>query len=313
MWREKIVLFAFVVIGVLPLSLSGSADFDNNFIVDWKDLAMFVDYWLYDYNDNERCWSWDLAENGVIDFNDLAVIAGQWLADYDFGDFADFAAYWRRKVDYRFLDRRFDLYGGGLLASSGDGFVNFSDFSVFASEWMTTTNPCDDTTVLGPWSYVNFTGIGPCGAYDCWFEENESDYVYDDCGNYLYVACKETPEFGSYCAYNYYFNWNRVGLCIYTCGRNAFRIRKNASGTRILQTRHLTRDIPPQDPECSSPNPPCPGCDEGTTGKYDWQITHYNDVNGVRTVYCRQSYLEPVTNDLWEPYQGEPSACELSW
>jgi hypothetical protein len=128
------------------------------------------------------------------------------------------------------------------------------------------------------------------------------------------MVCRETPEFDYYCAYNYWFNFTRVGLCVYACGRNAFQIRKNAGGGRILQTIHLTRDIPPQDPECNPPNPPCsPDCDEGTSGKYDWQITVYNDVNGVRTHYCRESYLEPVTNNLWEPYQGEPSACELSW
>lgn len=301
MWRRKIVLFAFVIMGVLPLSLWGSADFDNNFIVDWRDLAMFVDYWLYDYDDNERCASWDLAEDGVIDFNDLAVIAERWLADYDFEDFADFATYWRREVDYRFLDRRFDLDGGGRSTRSGDGVVDFGDFSVFASEWMTTTNPCDDTNVSGLWQDQYFTGIGSCGVYDCWFDGDESDYIYDDCGNYLYVVCKETPEFNYYCAYNFYFNYNRVGLCIYTCGLNAFQVRKNINGKRILQTRHRTQDRLVY------------GCDEGTIGKYDWQVVVYNSVTGGKTGYCRESSLNPATERYWEPNEGQVSACEKVW
>jgi len=306
MWRRhtlSALAAGIVALGISPLLAFGSADFDNSLQVDFNDLLMWTNYWLYDYNDNQRCEMWDLDDSNVIDFNDLAEIAEDWLADYDFGDFADFAPYWRREVDYRFLDDRFDL--------SGDGFVDFGDFSVLAGEWMTTMNPCDDTNVSGPWGYKDFTGIGTCGLYDCWFEEDYSDPYNDNCGHSAYMGCVETPEYDFYCAYNYWFAGRRVGLCVYTCGRNSFQIRKNASGRRILQTRHLTRDIPPQDPECSPWG--CDGCDEGTIDKYDWQITHYNDVTGVRTIYCRESYLEPVTNDLWEPYQGEPSSCELSW
>ena len=57
MWGRKIVLFGVVLAGATPLLASGSADFDENFIVDINDLSMFVDYWLYDYDDNEQCWS----------------------------------------------------------------------------------------------------------------------------------------------------------------------------------------------------------------------------------------------------------------
>ncbi len=137
-WRKKAGAAILLTILFIISSASASADFNNDFVVDFKDLAMFINYWLYDYNDNARCASWDLAENGIIDFNDLAVITGQWLTDYNFLDFSNFAAYWQRTVDYRYLDRRFDLAGGaggsGLRASSsdssgGDGVVNFSDFS----------------------------------------------------------------------------------------------------------------------------------------------------------------------------------------
>ena len=238
MWRGKIVLLAVVAMGVLPLLASGSADFDNNLIVDFNDLAIFVSVWLQPTTGPE-----DLDESG---------------------------------------------------------FVDFKDFSVFSSEWK--TNPCADTNASGPWRYQNFTGIGPCGDYDCWFEPMESDPVFDDCGDFLYVACEETPELDYYCAYNFYFNWTtRVGLCVYNCGINYFQVKKNANGSRILQTRHRTQDQMVW------------GCDEGTENKYDWQIVVYNCVTGAKTGYCRESYLDPSEEQYWESNDGQVSACELTW
>jgi hypothetical protein len=111
-----------------------TADFDNSYTVDFNDLSDFVDYWLYDYNDNYNCWWWDFDDSGNIDINDFAVIADYWLTSFDFVDFADFANYWRRNVDYKFQDRRFDL--------NSDGFVDFKDFAMFADQWrQTTDNP----------------------------------------------------------------------------------------------------------------------------------------------------------------------------
>ena len=121
-----------------------TADFDNNYRVDFNDLSKFVDYWLYDYNDNYNCWAWDLDDSGVVDFADLEVIADYWLVSFDFVDFADFAQYWQREVDYRFQDGRFDL--------NGDGLVNFEDFAMFADQWQQTTdnsNPLINITISG--------------------------------------------------------------------------------------------------------------------------------------------------------------------
>jgi hypothetical protein len=42
MWRKQIVVFAIVVVVVSPKLAFGSADFDNNLIVDLNDLAIFV-------------------------------------------------------------------------------------------------------------------------------------------------------------------------------------------------------------------------------------------------------------------------------
>ncbi len=204
---------------------------------------------------------------------------------------------------------------------NGDGKIDFKDFAILAAEWLTTydiydlntmckawptTNPCNDINVSGPWMDQYFTGIGDCSPTICWeYGDDYSDFVWDNCGNFLYVVCTPTPELGYYCAYNYYFNGyfvgNRVGLCIYACGLNAFQVRKNASSSRTLQTRHRTQDNL------------SPGCDQGTYGKYDWQIVVYNSVTGQRTGYCRESYLDPNENEFWESDQGESSSCETVW
>jgi len=114
-----------------------TADFDNSYAVDFNDLMLFADYWLYDYNDNYNCWSWDFDDSGLVDFADFEVIADYWLTSFDFVDFADFAQYWRRTVDYKFQDKRFDL--------NGDGFVNFGDFAMFADQWRQTTESSTPT------------------------------------------------------------------------------------------------------------------------------------------------------------------------
>lgn len=199
---------------------------------------------------------------------------------------------------------------------NADGKIDFKDFAILAAGWQTTydiydldtmcdafgsTDTCADTNVSGVWRDQFFTGIGGCGLYDCWFGEDYSDYIYDNCGNLLYVVCQETPEFDYYCAYNFRFNSRRVGLCIYTCGLNAFQVRKNTSGSRILQTRHRTQDRLIY------------GCDEGTSGKYDWQVVVYDDNTHLKTGYCRESYSDPSVNNYWDPNQGQVSACENVW
>jgi len=144
--------------------------------------------------------------------------------------------------------------------------------------------------------------IGPCGPYDCWFEEMESDPCYDDCGNRAVVRCEETEEFGGECAYNYWFNYRRVGLCVYYCGINAFQVQKNRGGCRNVVVRHRTQD------QLS------PGCDQGTSGKYDWQVYAYSEITGNGFGFCRESTLDPrPPNNFWDPNQGQVSQCENQW
>jgi hypothetical protein len=51
MLGRKTVLFAIVVVGALPQLAFGSADFDNNLIVDLNDLGIFVLSWLHSTTD----------------------------------------------------------------------------------------------------------------------------------------------------------------------------------------------------------------------------------------------------------------------
>ena len=192
MRRRQIVLpvigflSAIGVIGVSLLLASGSADFDDNYVVDFNDLSMWTNYWLYDYNDNRRCESWDLDDNNQIDIYDLDAIADSWLDDYDFTDFASFAPYWNRVVDYRYLDTRFDLAETGL--------VDFGDFSAFSSQWQITTSCCDDTQIPDPtnirnWQEVTFYGIDGCPEIPGYCEYDEGYGMWDNCSNVVFVTC----------------------------------------------------------------------------------------------------------------------------
>jgi hypothetical protein len=134
-----------------------TADFDNSYTVDFNDLSAFADYWLYDYNDNYNCWSWDLDDSGLIDLLDFEVIADNWPTSFDFADFTDFAHYWRRAVNYKFQDKRFDF--------NGDCVVDFKDYVMFASQWRKTTQsttPPIAVTVSGDSStgYINIDASG---------------------------------------------------------------------------------------------------------------------------------------------------------
>lgn len=203
---------------------------------------------------------------------------------------------------------------------NADNRIDFVDFAIFGAEWGTTYNIydlaafsagfssgdcCADMNVadVNVWQYVDFTGIGSCGPYDCWFEgEDESDPCNDACGNRALVRCEETSEFGDECAYNYWFNSRRVGLCVYTCGLNAFQVQKNRGGCRNVVVRQRTQD-----------RLDIYGCDQGTSGKYDWQVVAYSAITGNRVGYCRQSSSDPGPNDYWNADQGQQSQCEMQW
>jgi len=323
MRKKRIFTFAIMVLCAPPLFAIDSADFDENYIVDFNDFLMFSDYWLYDYINNQQCNYWDLVVNGVIDFYDLDEIAESWLIDYNFDDFSDFGQYWRRVVDYRFQDDRFDLSNGGSLTTSGDGFVDFSDFSVFSSQWNKRTDCCDGNSIsvdpqyIYNWQRVDLADIDACGDIDCWFGEFCSDPCYDGCGHDVIMGCEETPDFDYYCAFNYRYDGQegfRVGLCVYECGINEFEIIKNKGRCRMILARHRTRDKPPQDPLCNPPNPPCsPDCDEGTIGKYNWQIVLTDLFTLTKAGICRESYTKPSYLWGWQSSEGEQGPCQYIW
>ncbi|MFA5292049.1 MAG: hypothetical protein WC496_03345 [Phycisphaerae bacterium] len=140
-------------------STSLRADFDTSYRVDYNDLAYFLDYWLYDYDEDYETWLWDYDDSGKVDYGDLAVIAEYWLEAFDFWDFADFANHWQKEIDERLFDDRFDLYY--------DGVVDFKDFAVLAGEWQKTAegNPAISVSVDGDANNLKgeiAVGVGGC-------------------------------------------------------------------------------------------------------------------------------------------------------
>ncbi|MDD5327753.1 MAG: right-handed parallel beta-helix repeat-containing protein [Phycisphaerae bacterium] len=110
-----------------------TADLDNDYKVDFGDIMLLADYWLYDYGDNQKCYSWDFDDSGVVDYNELAVIGDYWLTYFDLYDYAEFAQYWLCSLDDRFW--------GDIPDISGDGFVNLEDFALLASQWELNCEP----------------------------------------------------------------------------------------------------------------------------------------------------------------------------
>lgn len=110
-----------------------SADLNNDYSVDLKDLALFLEYWLYDYAGNYENWQWDYVEDGRIDFADLAYLLDFWPDYFNFEDFTEFAEHWMQDVDYSVFETRADLHG--------DHNFDFADFVVLASQWQKTCEP----------------------------------------------------------------------------------------------------------------------------------------------------------------------------
>lgn len=61
-----------------PANWRSIADLTNDWAVDFKDLAVFVDYWL----DNGECIPGDLDRNQNVDFSDYAVFTDNYLTGF---------------------------------------------------------------------------------------------------------------------------------------------------------------------------------------------------------------------------------------
>ncbi len=107
-----------------------TADFNNDRTVDFSDLSLFIDFWLFDYLENYAIWHWDFNNDNIIDFGDLVFIADYWLGYFSFHSFASFAEQWKKQVDERFFNDKPDL--------NNDGLVNSADFALLANEWKQT-------------------------------------------------------------------------------------------------------------------------------------------------------------------------------
>ncbi|HUS73026.1 MAG TPA: right-handed parallel beta-helix repeat-containing protein [Sedimentisphaerales bacterium] len=57
-----------------PANWRNIADITNDWIVDFNDFKVFVDYWL----NTGQCIPSDLSRNRFVDFNDFAIFSGQW-------------------------------------------------------------------------------------------------------------------------------------------------------------------------------------------------------------------------------------------
>jgi len=128
--------------------LDSTADLKDDDVVNWLDLEIFIDYWLYAGAEIDI----DLYREESIDFKDFVVLASNWLeaglldADFDESSFVDcndlgiFTQYWLdtgREIPV-------DLYYEAL--------INFKDYAVLALDWLhtgwiysdTETSPCID-------------------------------------------------------------------------------------------------------------------------------------------------------------------------
>jgi hypothetical protein len=93
--------------------------------VDWIDLAVLCEQWLFEE------LSADVAPDGgdgFVNFLDWGVFAEKWQITVDFGDLADFADQW--------LKTGANHYIADVAPDLGDGIVNVADFAVLADSWL---------------------------------------------------------------------------------------------------------------------------------------------------------------------------------
>jgi len=115
-----------------PADWRSIADLTNDWIVDFNDLAVFVDYWL----NTGQCIPSDLNHNGSVDFNDFAVFSRQWSDTPAVGP----------GITYQIDDCNLETEGG-LAVVSQSGELRFSvtvEGSFIHFEDMMVANCCPD-------------------------------------------------------------------------------------------------------------------------------------------------------------------------
>ena len=103
-----------------------AGDFNCPDGVDWFDLSLLCEYWLFEE------LSADVAPNGgdgFVNFLDWAIFADGWQTTVDFDDLADFADQWLKTGSN-------DLIADIAPAPDGDGIVDFLDFAALANNWL---------------------------------------------------------------------------------------------------------------------------------------------------------------------------------
>jgi hypothetical protein len=112
--------------------LESNGDLNGDDIVDWLDLEIFVDSWLYT---GPEILS-DMYHEGVVNFNDFAAFASNWRttgqnrADFDDSGFVDW-------VDLGMFTAHWLDIGPRITADIyRETLINFKDYAVLASNWL---------------------------------------------------------------------------------------------------------------------------------------------------------------------------------
>jgi len=94
--------------------------------VDWADLSLLCEYWLFEELSADV---WPDGGDGFVNFFDWAIFADGWQVTNDIFDLAEFADQWL-KTGANYLIA--DIAPG----SGGDGIVNMPDFAALANNWL---------------------------------------------------------------------------------------------------------------------------------------------------------------------------------
>jgi hypothetical protein len=108
----------------LTWQISLPGDFGCPDGVDWSDLGVLCEQWLFEELSADV---WPEGGDGFVNFLDWAIFADGWQTTVDYDDLADFADQWLGRV-----------LSADVWPGAGDQFVDFSDWAVFADAWEST-------------------------------------------------------------------------------------------------------------------------------------------------------------------------------